>query len=359
MDRALSIVLGALASLLFGLFICLTDFGTFHGSVYIGSVAAVWEYSWAFVFGGGIVTSIAIHRYGGIDTAHVHHLPLSSLQSVASSRPPQSQWLSRVEFEAECSRGITVRNSRDFAKRAILLLLVDSTEVAGCREWFVENAMLWKFFREFRDMDLVNLVRLLWKDGKFDQETRRDCTLAAASRLSKDLAKALCVALTAEHPQDGWIESNLKRHRENGAETVALEIELAADIHLKLWYVPGTIAECRLCGYRLPKKHRVLAFAQYIFHQVARYTRRCGICRNRAVGLLPFERPAAEPLKKDAKTTDVLDSGAGIAAESSNSDKKPAAPGGLSKDKEKMPNVPDDGAGTSASDQKEPLDNIV
>ncbi|PJF17852.1 hypothetical protein PSACC_02336 [Paramicrosporidium saccamoebae] len=91
------------------------------------------------------MAQIAIHRYGGIDTAHVHHLPLSTLQSVASSHPPQSQRLRRVEFEAECSRGITVRNSRDFAKRAILLLLVDSTEIAGITIPILESEMLVAF----------------------------------------------------------------------------------------------------------------------------------------------------------------------------------------------------------------------
>lgn len=75
MDGQLYTILGAISSLLFGLYVCLVDFETFHGPgkwreflglaislliVYLSSVVAVRGYPWSFMFGAGVIALVIV-----------------------------------------------------------------------------------------------------------------------------------------------------------------------------------------------------------------------------------------------------------------------------------------------------------
>jgi hypothetical protein len=230
-----------------------------------------------------------------MDPSHAHHLPLALLERVFESRPPHKYWLGYEEFKAECLLNVTVRSINRFFENAIILLLVDTANVEQCREWFINNATALKNFEESKNTDLANLTRLIWKDGMLNEALRQDCTLDAASRLKAQVAKALCVALDEEHSGDVWAEKELKCHREAPISTAGVGLKPFRDLHLDLWYKPGNVAECRLCGFRLPQKSLIPMIAQSIYLQLVPCPRVCRLCKNRVLALMPLKRPVAKP----------------------------------------------------------------
>jgi hypothetical protein len=234
------------------------------------------------------------------------------LARVFYSRPPQRTWLNYEEFKSECLFGITIRNIEAFSKSAINLLLVDVPDIERCQLWFTEYGLILNLSKELEKMNLVNLLRFMWKCDLLDQTIRRDCTLDAASRLEKKLAKILSVALRQEHPNDEWIEKNLKRYRENAVNIEGAKIEPVENLQLKLWYIPGKVAGCRLCRYRLPQKSIVSKIIQSMCYQIIPYARCCAVCKNHVISLMPFECPTAELLNDNMPRSTIIDNGIGI-----------------------------------------------
>jgi hypothetical protein len=136
---------------------------------------------------------------------------------------------------------------------AALLLFVDPLTITKCQEWHIACGRVTKKFETLEELELVDMVRFLWKWDLFSQETRWDYTMNAMGRLESGLTDDLRSALSRTYPNDEWI---LERFPRESVPLRALNAGMAPHENLTLdsYYSAGNSEECRICSYRPQKK---------------------------------------------------------------------------------------------------------
>ncbi|PJF18046.1 hypothetical protein PSACC_02140 [Paramicrosporidium saccamoebae] len=89
--------------------------------------------------------------------------------------------------------------------------LVEPSQIAGCCDWFVECATIWKACITFKGKKLVKALRYMWNNDVLNEETQSSLALSAISRMELERQEALYWALFIENPKNAWIMANLPK----------------------------------------------------------------------------------------------------------------------------------------------------
>ncbi|PJF19029.1 hypothetical protein PSACC_01160 [Paramicrosporidium saccamoebae] len=240
--------------------------------------------------------SIALQQYGLTDASRLTRFSFDTLQrAFATTSLRLGRWLSYAEFRAECTSSSALHGDYDFGAKAALLVFVDPTAAIQCRRWFVEYSVLLKPAYSLKGMELVDLIRFIWKSGVLDRGIQLDCTLRAFKCLESEpmMAKSLCVALLCEHPDDIWIHRQLfSKLAYLGRELKLESIVPHETLDIAQWYAPGSKKECQFCKYRPPASQPArMRFFRSALAQSIQFFRSpyCKICRVETLEKLKVE----------------------------------------------------------------------
>jgi hypothetical protein len=232
---------------------------------------------------------VAIKNYRGIGDDVIPQLPLAFLERVYNTRLIECQQLSFEDFKTECLHRMSFRDTSGLAERAVLVIFVEPTEAARCREWFRECTTLLNAIHTDKGKELLVALQYLWSNDVLSSTLRLDLTLSALPRLDDQSKAKLCVILGETYPNDSWIETHLPRPQGASAVPENHEKSTQTSITLDRWYQPGTVAECRMCGLR-PSKLPFLDRAVYKLPKLKfKWAQRCNACKyyTLKVGLIP------------------------------------------------------------------------
>jgi hypothetical protein len=105
-------------------------------------------------------------------TEFANQLPTPLLRKVFETRLAECQQLSFKDFKTECKSVMSYPDSSDIGEMAALLAFVKPSEIKQCQKRHIECGKVTKRFNTLRGLELVDMVRFLWKWDLFDQETR-------------------------------------------------------------------------------------------------------------------------------------------------------------------------------------------
>jgi hypothetical protein len=167
--------------------------------------------------------------------------------------------------------------------RAGLFAFVDPSAVIQSRRWLREYAVLWKRSYSLKGTDLVNLIRLIWKNRILDRAIQLDCTRRALGsfKTKPRLAKTLCLTLCSEHPDDAWVKDRLLPKLDCLKGFDPKPVDPLEELDIASWDIQGSGRECLVCRDRpvgkLSRLERLLRIVSTRLYEKLR-PHHCSLC---------------------------------------------------------------------------------
>jgi hypothetical protein len=227
--------------------------------------------------------SIALHRCRLTDASRLIHFPFDALKRVFATRVHLTGWLNFEDFRSECTAFWAFGDKCDMRARAGLFAFVDPSAVIQSRRWLREYAVLWKRSYSLKGTDLVNLIRLIWKNRILDRAIQLDCTRRALGsfKTKPRLAKTLCLTLCSEHPDDVWVKDRLLPKLDCLKGFDPKPVDPLEELDIASWDVQGGERECLICRSRPANSFDLRKLFRKHFGKLPRNfrSRYCEACR--------------------------------------------------------------------------------
>jgi hypothetical protein len=211
-------------------------------------------------------------------------LPLADLERVYNVRLTEGQKLGFDDFKAECLHGLSFWDMSGFGKRAAFLFFVDPAETTLCKEWFVKCANVLKAVVTTKGQDLADVIQYIWGEKVLSRPLQLNFTLDAMRRLDEEKKTALCLALYEAYPEDAWIKAYLPRPPGMDMSALGRSAKPLPKIESERWHPRGSIAECRMCGFR-PRDNILFSFSMQVSSLATWQTHYCTTCTYRTLKL--------------------------------------------------------------------------
>jgi hypothetical protein len=162
-------------------------------------------------------------------------------------------------------------------------VFVDPPAVIQSRRWLWEYTVLLKKSYSLKEMELVNLIRFIWKSQILDREIQLDCTQRAFEtfKTKPKMAKTLCLTLLNEHPDDAWVHRQLFSKLASLGRIKVDSIIPLERLNMARWHAQGNERECLVCGDKpLEKPSKLEKFVpNFLKRSIQNFrSRDCGFC---------------------------------------------------------------------------------